>query len=45
MIDIKKFIDELSFSLKKNELEQEELFLEEYRLTPLGVREEQKTNG
>lgn len=43
MTDIRKFIDELSFSLKEDELKQEEAFLEQYRLTPLEAREEEES--
>lgn len=40
MFDVDKFIDELSFSLKEDELRQEDVFLEQYRLTPLESGEE-----
>lgn len=40
MTNVKQFIDELSFSLKEEELKEEERFLEENRLFPLEDKEE-----
>lgn len=40
MTNVKQFIDELSFSLKQEELEEEERFLEENRLFPSEDKEE-----